>query len=856
MEKNGPGNAELVSKNKKKSVRKKSLKKILPQMFDIRPINQNGDLDLDKIRAVRGIVNIEEIEINRKLSAAIDSSPKEIVMRRIVTDIWPDEERPDSEKKKIKKSFQEKTGPQAYNINIQFDDNEASVIPESNIEFNDFAFDEESSDANSGTDTYSGEYTTLREDVNISLGSSDYKSDPEEKATPSDEILLDNYFSRLSLKKTIISFSGVAAAIVLLVFGISFIHKGLKMRQFVLGTGDQAYASLAQAKEEILSKNFEKSSFEFNQAYDDFSKISNEIDSMGSFFVDAARFIPFASKISSGSYLAKAGQDISRVGLISGEIMQDLNEIKNPLDQQSEQVSFLKIFQDGTENSKEILELLEDAEENISKVNVEDIPKDKRLQFSGLKSKLPELQRFIRGFLDNSYIFTDVLGGNGPRKYLFLFQNNQEMRATGGFIGSYGAMAISNGRIKKFFIDGIFNPDGQLREKVIPPVPIQKISAAWSLHDSNWFPDFPVSAEKAAWFYEKTGGPTVDGVVAMTPTVMQKLLEITGPIEMDEYGVTVDKDNFVEKIQYEVEIDYEKELNQPKQILADLAPKILDRIFNAKNFSDISRTMNVLVESLNEKQILIYSKNYEIEKKLAQEGWSGEIMDTDKDYLSVINSNINGFKTDGVIDEKIEHKAEIQKDGAVIDTVTITRQHTGGKSEFDWWNKVNADYMRVYVPKGSKLLSVEGQTREFNSPPLDYDALNFKRDPQVESEEGSVIVDEKSGTRIYDDAGKTVFANWVYVSPQETVVMKYQYLLPFRLSMNGATKPADTYSLLVQKQSGSRGSKIITSIDYPAEFAAIWRYPEMSGSEREKQINYEADLKTDKFFGVAFTSPS
>jgi len=832
-------------------VKRKSLKKILPQMFDIRPTNREGDLDLDKIQSIKGIVNIEEIEMSRKLSVATDSSQEESEARRIVTDIWPDEERPDSEKKKIKKSFQEKTDLKAEQMEIPITVKVVPFVPGSDIEVADFAQSEERGGIELGTKNYHEECP----DTQASTDISQVKNEREEEQSLLVEVPLEKYFSRLSLRKTILSFGGVAAAVFVLVFGINFINKGLKMRQLVLGTGNSAYASLAQAKEEILNKNFEKSSFEFNQAYDDFSKISNEIDGMGKFFVEAARFIPFVSKISSGSYLAKAGQDISRVGVLAGEIMQDLNEIKNPLDPQSEQVSFLRIFQDGAESSKEISGLLDEAEKNLSKVNIEDLPEDKRSQFSELKSKLPELQRIIQGFLDNSYIFTDVLGGNGPRKYLFLFQNNQEMRATGGFIGSYGAMDISNGRIKKFFIDGIFNPDGQLREKVIPPAPIQKISAAWSLHDSNWFPDFPVSAEKAAWFYEKTGGPTVDGVVAMTPTVMQKLLEITGPIEMDEYGVTVDKDNFVEKIQYEVEIDYDKELNQPKQILADLAPKILDAIFNAKNFSDISRTMNVLVESLNEKQILIYSKNYEIEKKLAQEGWSGEIMDTDKDYLSVINSNINGFKTDGVIDEIIEHKAEIQKDGTVIDTVTITRRHDGGKSEFEWWNKVNADYMRVYVPKGSKLLLAEGQTREFNSPPLDYDALNFKRDPQVESEEDSLIVDEESGTRIYDDAGKTVFANWVYVSPQETVVMKYQYLLPFKLSMGEAAKPADTYSLLVQKQSGSRGSKILTSIDYPAEFEAIWRYPEVSVGEKEKPINYEADLRGDKFFGVAFTSP-
>jgi len=141
----------------------------------------------------------------------------------------------------------------------------------------------------------------------------------------------------------------------------------------------------------------------------------------------------------------------------------------------------------------------------------------------------------LEEFNQKQTIFQDLLGYNGPRKYLFLFQNNHEIRATGGFIGSYGVLNVHNGNVKELFVDGIFNPDGQLSVRVVPPKPIQKISTNWSTHDANWFPNFPTSAEKIAWFYEKTGGPTVDGIITLTPTVMEKLLEITGPIEMLEY---------------------------------------------------------------------------------------------------------------------------------------------------------------------------------------------------------------------------------------------------------------------------------------------------------------------------------
>ena len=659
-------------------------------------------------------------------------------------------------------------------------------------------------------------------------------------------------FSWLNFKKSTFSFSGVALGVFLLVISVGFFNKGLKLRDAILGTGKDAYVNLALAKDGMMSQDFQKSAFEFGEAQDKFSAISHEINDLAGIIVPSSRYIPFLSKLSSGDNMAQAGKNVSRMGILAGEIMQTMDTVKNPLNKDNNSVSFLDILKSTDKNLGEILTLVSDTEEKLAKVNVDDIPESQRVQFVELRSKLPEIKIFISSFLESSKIMADVLGENGPRKYLFLFQNNQEMRATGGFIGTYGVLDIFNGRVRNFFIDGIYNPDGQLREKIVPPAPIQKMSATWSLHDSNWFPDFPKSAEKAAWFYEKTGGPTVDGVITMTPNVMQKLLAITGPIEMADFGVTVDKDNFVETVQQEVEVDYDKEVNQPKKILAELAPKILDKIFNARSFSDMTQTLKVLVESLNEKQILIYSKNYEVEKMLSEEGWSGEVLNAQKDYLSVINTNISGYKTDGVIDESIAHQADIQADGSVVDTVTITRHHNGGSLEKDWWNKVNADYMRVYVPKGSQLLSATGQTREFNAPPLDYKKLGFKWDAQVRAEEDSMRIDEESGTRVYEDGDKTVFANWAYVSPQETVVVTYKYLLPFKLDVNMTNKPADTYSLLVQKQSGSRGSQFAGTVTYPEYLQTVWTYPIEVQKEAQK-ISLTTDLREDKFLGAAFT---
>ena len=787
----------------------KDRKKILPQMFDVRPVNESGDLDLEKIGKMQKVVTLSQGENEIESPVKIETLEKK--------------------ETQLKKSYLENDwvgiGSHEY-------------APEKKAE-------------------------KAREEF-LNFESDDYQKDNYIKNKPTEkkkfsEFILENIRpeSGTKRKKRIMFFLKFGVAFLVVAVISNFVIRGFEIKRDGLKNSQVAMAEILAAKDSIKKGDFEKAYVQFNGANEKLDQLSIQFNGMGRILVDVTKYVPYLSKISSGSHVISAGDDLSKIGVIVSGVLRNMEAIKSG-DNQGSSISYLSLLRDKENNLQQIVELLASAQKNLADVNLDDVPENDRNQFLEIKQMLPEVDKTANAFLGQEKILNDILGGNGPRKYLFLFQNNQEMRATGGFIGSYGLLDIFNGRVRKFFIDGVFNPDGQLRTRIVPPAPIQKISANWSLHDSNWFPDFPTSAEKAAWFYEKSGGPTVDGVITMTPSVMQKFLELTGPIEMPEYGITVDSNNFIQEIQYQVEVDYDKELNNPKKILGDLAPKILDKILNMKSLTDMSAALNVMATSLSEKQILIYSKNSDIEKVLSDNGWSGEVLDTPKDYLSVINTNVSGYKTDGVVDEKISHKAEIQADGSIIDTLTIVRHHNGGDTPYEWWNKVNADYMRVYVPQGAQLISAEGQTREVDAPPIDYKSLGYARDPQVQAEEDNARIDSESGTKIYDDGDKTVFANWVYVSPKETVTVKYTYLLPFKLEID-SLHISDTYSLLTQKQSGSLGSGFSSEIDYPSFYKILWQEP-TSGVDRidnlpnsNAGLKMETDLKMDKFFGIAFS---
>lgn len=656
---------------------------------------------------------------------------------------------------------------------------------------------------------------------------------PRQKKEKSDAlrlILMEAFGSKM---KKAFSLS-LAMTFTFLILPIGMIaYKGLRDRSLIEQIGKSAYGNLKDAQASIESADVPAASKNFDLAYENFVLAREKLEDVGGTAGNILSFVPGISKIESGKKLASAGEHMSLAGkdLTSAiSLMMDHKDdlkgaFANSEDAKVSQMSLTQMvfyMQSKLESANEHLRL---TKENLDGVDPNDIPGEERQKISMLKEAIPEINESLGGFLKYTDVFLEILGHNGQRKYLILFENNHEMRATGGFIGTYGIVKVDDGKIENIKIDGIYDPDGQLKERIIPPEPIQKMSATWSMHDANWWPDFPTSAEKIAWFYEKTGGPSVDGIMAITPTVTKKLLEITGPIDMPEYGVVINSENFMAEIQTQVEVKYDKTENKPKKILADMTPKLLNKVFSSSP-GDWKKILSVFSSSLKERQLMFYSFNYNIERLISDMGWSGEILPARKDYLSVVNTNISGFKTDGVISQKITHLAEIQDDGSIINTVTIQRKHNGGDGSMDWHNAVNCDWMRVYVPSGSELIAAEGFTREFVTPPLDYDRLGFKHDPQVKMMEDGYEIDDSSATRIYKEKDKTVFANWVYVSPGETATVTYKYLLPFRLDFDGRTKPADTYSIFFQKQAGDENSYVHSSVMGLRNYEYVYKYPE------------------------------
>ena len=655
-----------------------------------------------------------------------------------------------------------------------------------------------------------------------------------------------NVLFQKTFGRSLLAFASAGLMVLLVISGLSVAGRSLGAKENILSSALEAYQSMIEAKDSAKQADFSGAQVNFQSAFQDFFQAEQELNNLGGILVATLSKIPLTSKVASADALIQAGEALAKAGWNFAAVGDFLAGDKT--DFFGGEQSFSKKILGVQKQIKEARLALAEADKNLAKVKTKDLPENFVSAVADLKEKTPVLLQATQGLETWSEVALEIFGEKRAKKYLLIFQNPSEARATGGFIGTYGVLDLDQGQVKNLFIDGIFDLDGQLLEKVTPPRPIQKISTAWSTHDANWFADFSVSAEKIMWFFEKSGGETVDGVISLTPAVFEKLLAVAGPVELPQYQTTLGAANFLETIQYKVEADYDKELNQPKKILADFAPLFLEKLKAAGQ--DKSREiLNVLAESLAQKDILFYFSDAQIQKVFSAQGWSGEILPSDKDYLNVINTNINGFKTDRMIEQKISLQTQVQPDGSLINTVKIIRTHQGGQSEYDWYNKVNADYLRVYVPLGSKLLSARGQTLEINKEPIDYKKQDFKTDADVLAQEQTLKIDQNSGTQVFEESGKTVFGNWVYASPGESAEITYQYLLPFKIDWQ---KENGVWSLLVQKQAGSKASSFDAEIIFPEIPNLKWQYPTDLKIDGQA-IKFSGELDKDKLFGAILT---
>ncbi len=396
-----------------------------------------------------------------------------------------------------------------------------------------------------------------------------------------------------------------------------------------------------------------------------------------------------------------------------------------------------------------------------------------------------------------------MLGEPLSRRYLVLFQNDKELRATGGFITAYAQFRFERGKAILERADDIYALDAAKR-KNFPATPeilkFHKNVYNLNLRDSNVSPDFKLSMQKFEELYASVGDKEgIDGIFAMDTHVLVEALKILGPetISGRVFSAETDKRCDCPRAVYELEDYSTRPVNYVrtarKDIIGVLMQSLLHKALGVSPSKYWGPLFQMLLTEINQKHMLAYLHDGAAQKAVESFNMAGRIMTASDsatlfayeegkgwDYLHMNNSNMAGAKSNMFVSEKVTKDTTIGSDGTITTKLTVDYKNPypgsdcGLESGGLCLNAPLRNWVRVYVPSGSTLVDSRGAQSPKDGKPLPMDT--------------------------YESLGKTVFEGFLIVNPLGTARLELTYTSPVK-STDGK------YRVLIQKQPGTQGQE-------------------------------------------------
>lgn len=337
-------------------------------------------------------------------------------------------------------------------------------------------------------------------------------------------------------------------------------------------------------------------------------------------------------------------------------------------------------------------------------------------------------------------VLPQALGFDSPKNYLLLFQNNNELRPTGGFIGSASYVTLKNGEMDSIGINDVYDLDGQLKEHVEPHFIIRRyLQPHLYLRDSNFSPNFEESASQSAFLYNQVTGKRVDGIIAIDTLVLKEMIKITGPFDIAGVG-QVSSSNVIDLVQRSIENNFFPGSTNKKDILNSILNKVVVMIENPKKKMEL---LKILPKLVYEKHILFAFSNNSVNKAFSAAGFTSNLQDLRieknvlKDLFSINEANIGANKVNALVTRKVNYSAYLNRD------------KLDSEISLDYTNKAKEPYtayLRIIVPATSDLssVSINSENQEIVPAVTDfkfYEKTNFE--PPAGLEVDQDIKDEK-----------------------------------------------------------------------------------------------------------------
>ncbi|MEX2028294.1 MAG: DUF4012 domain-containing protein, partial [Candidatus Curtissbacteria bacterium] len=308
------------------------------------------------------------------------------------------------------------------------------------------------------------------------------------------------------------------------------------------------------------------------------------------------------------------------------------------------------------------------------------LPGQPGAKIDNIKKAVDQVESLIVDSRPLLLVLPQIMGEDKERKYLVLFQNDKEIRPTGGFITAYANFRVNKGVIASEGSDDIYRLDSTLLKKVTAPAPILKYLEGvpnLNLRDSNLSPDYLVSMKTFEDLYDSTSAPKdIDGIFALDTYFVVAMMRVLGPV--DAYGTkfTVDQVEGCDcpQVIYELEkyadepVNYER--GSRKDIIGVLMQQLMAKAFSAPK-GQWPSLLETIITSLRGKHLLLYFHDPAIQQAAEKINFAGRIYNYDGDYLHINEANLGGAKSNLYVQQKVKQVIKEEKDGTITKTVTI-----------------------------------------------------------------------------------------------------------------------------------------------------------------------------------------
>jgi len=237
----------------------------------------------------------------------------------------------------------------------------------------------------------------------------------------------------------------------------------------------------------------------------------------------------------------------------------------------------------------------------------------------------------------------------------------------------------------------------------------------WYLRDSNWDPDFTQSGARAAWFYQKETGESVDGVLGLSLPLIVDILRVTGPVMLSDYNDQITADNFFGKSMYYTKNNFFPGSTAKADFLGTLARTLVLRLTTDKSINPV-RLFSAVTNGIARRDIQFFFTDSELQKLTEHVGWAGKIerdegcrgVDAKRCMFApfVVNeANLSVSKVNAFVNHTNHREIVIASDGMTTETSTITITNTASDNEPGIGGPYRT-YIRLFVPTDATIQDV------------------------------------------------------------------------------------------------------------------------------------------------------